>query len=319
MNKKIGTSRVDLMEAGSKAKRHSGLIFNIQRFSLHDGPGIRSTVFMKGCPLHCKWCSNPESINAYPEIMTYDTKCIRCERCVQVCPKEAITIVEDMRKIDRSNCDLCMECVKACTSGAIEEVGKYMSVDEVVEEVTKDLLFYKNSGGGVTLSGGEPLIQWGFAVEILRRCREQGIHTALDTSGHTDWGIMEQILEYVDLVLFDIKHMNPGKHKEGTGVDNALILDNAVRTAGKVRTWIRVPVITGYNDSESNIRELAEFITKMPIEKVSLLPYHSWGEQKYQRLGKRYHFKNTPSPTDEEIQRLKEIMESYQINVTISR
>jgi pyruvate formate lyase activating enzyme len=319
MNKETGTSKVGLTKSGPEAKRRSGLIFDIQRFSLHDGPGIRSTVFLKGCPLHCQWCSNPESINAYPEIMAYDTKCIRCGQCGQVCPKSAITIVEDVRKIDWSNCDLCLECVKACASGAIEQVGKYMSVDEVVEEIAKDFLFYRNSGGGVTLSGGEPLLQWEFAIEVLRQCQERGIHTALDTSGYTNWEIMEQVLEYVNLVLFDIKHMNPGKHKEGTGVDNTLILDNAVRTAGKVRTWIRVPVITGYNDSESNIRELAEFIAKLPIEKVSLLPYHCWGEQKYQRLGRSYHFKNTLSPTDEEIQKLQEIMESYKINVTISR
>lgn len=274
---------------------------------------------MKGCPLHCKWCSNHESVNAYPEIMTYDMKCIKCGRCLQVCPRHAITIIEDMRRIERNNCDLCMECTKVCPSGAIERVGNYMSADEVLKEVVTDILFYKHSQGGVTFSGGEPLYQWEFASEVLRQCKEQGIHTALDTSGYVDWEIMNQVLEYVDLALFDIKHMDPIRHKEGTGVDNALILENAVRTAGKVATWIRYPVITDYNDSESDIRELAEFTAKMPIEKVSLLPYHNWGEQKYQRLGKGYPLKNTPLPTDEKLQKLKEIIESYKIKVTISR
>lgn len=274
---------------------------------------------MKGCPLNCYWCSNPESISPDPEIMTYDMKCIGCGDCARACPGSAISVIEGMRRIDRSQCDLCMECAGVCPSGAIEQVGKHMSVEEVVHEVVKDIQFYIDSGGGVTLSGGEPLHNWEFTMEVLRQCKQKGIDTALDTSGLALWEILEQVLEYVDLVLFDIKHMDPASHKKGTGVDNTLILENAEKTARKVKTWIRVPVIPVFNDSESNIRKLAEFCARLPIEKISLLSYHSWGEEKYQRLGKTYPIKNAPTIKDEKLQILHKKIASYGIDVTIGR
>lgn len=304
------------MNADAKA-RLTGTIFNIQRFSLHDGPGIRSTVFMKGCPLRCKWCSNPESINPDFEIMTYDMRCIGCGRCIEVCPKNAIDLDGGLRRINRSKCNLCMECVKECPSGAIEQAGWPISVEELVHEIAQDIQFYLDSGGGVTLSGGEPLLQREFTMEVLRHYKQRGIDTALDTSGAVRWDLMERVLEYTDLVLFDIKHMDPAYHKKGTGMDNTLILDNVEKTARKVRTWIRVPVIPDYNDSEANTRKLAEFCTKLTVEKVSLLPYHHWGEQKYQRMGKEYSFKNVPKVKDEKIRALQKIIESYGLEVTI--
>jgi pyruvate formate lyase activating enzyme len=293
------------------------LIFNIQKFSLQDGPGIRTTVFLKGCPLNCKWCSNPESIKAHPELMTLDAKCIKCGNCVEACPVGAITVVNDIRVIDRKKCNLCMKCTEVCPSGALERVGRYMTKEEVREEIEKDLPFYANSGGGVTFSGGEPLLQWELVCQLMKECKQKGIHTTLDTTGYAQWKILEKVLENTDLVLYDIKNIDSGKHKEATGVSNELILANIKKVAEKVKTWLRVPVIPGYNDSESDIRKLAEFSTELPIEKISLLPYHSWGEQKYNRLGKDYPFSGTPPPASDHLEELKKIIESYGLKVTI--
>lgn len=297
--------------------KNKGLIFNIQKFSLHDGPGIRTTVFMKGCPLSCKWCSNPESIKPYPELMTHDIKCIRCGKCVEACPQEAIKVIDDLRRVDRSKCNLCMDCVKVCPSGALQQSGSYISLDELVAEVEKDRLFYLNSGGGVTFSGGEPLLQWEFIREALRRCKEQGLHTVLDTTGCASWDIMERVLDYVDLVLYDVKHIDPDKHREYTGVDNQLIMDNAVKTTAKVRTWLRIPVIPGFNDSEADIRRIVEFGKELSIEKISLLPYHAFGEHKYESLGRDYPWKGTQPPPEEYIQQLQEIVETCGLAVTV--
>lgn len=307
------------MESSLGGSRDVGLIFNVQRFSLHDGPGIRTTVFLKGCPLNCKWCSNPESINPYPEVMTYDMKCIRSGKCVESCPTGAITLVDNMRKIDRSRCNLCMECAKVCPSGAIEEVGKYMSQEEVMREIEKDRLFYLNSGGGVTFSGGEPLQQWQFLREICRRCKEEDISTALDTTGFAKWERLEKVLEYIDLVLYDIKQLDPVAHKWGTGVTNELILDNLRKTVEKARVWLRIPIIPNYNDSRPYINRLGEFSASLRVEKVSLLPYHAWGEQKYERLGRVCSFAGVNPSSEESLQSLKEVIESYDLKVEIGR
>ena len=302
-----------------RASDSQGLIFNIQKFSLYDGPGIRTTIFLKGCPLNCKWCSNPESQVGCPEVMTFDTKCIKCGKCVEICPLGAIEFVDNLRRVNREKCNLCMECARVCPSGAIEQVGKYMTVGEVIEEIEKDRVFYVNSNGGVTFSGGEPLDQWEFVSQVLKECKQKGIHTVLDTAGYVQWDILEEVLRYTDLVLYDVKHMDPKKHKEGTGVSNELILINARKVASKVRTWLRVSVVPQYNDSESNIKKLSKFGTQLRAEKISLLPYHAWGEQKYQRLGKNYPFKGIPIPANEHLHNLKRIIESYGLQVTIGR
>ena len=281
----------------NERQQDKGLIFDIQRYSLHDGPGIRTTVFMKGCPLNCRWCSNPESIKPYLQIMTNDSKCVRCGKCAEVCLPGAIT-VDGKRKINRSKCNLCLKCTEYCPTGAIRVVGQYVTVDEVISEVKKDRLFYQNSGGGVTISGGEPLFQWKFVSSLLKECKREGLPTTLDTSGYAEWEVLDNILRYVDLVLFDIKHMNSLSHKWGTGRENPLILKNARSTAQRVRTWLRFPLIPGYNDSEANIRDLAHFAKEIGIEKISILPYHEWGKSKYKQLGRRYIQKVKPLDED---------------------
>jgi pyruvate formate lyase activating enzyme len=290
-----------------------GLIFSIQHFSIHDGPGIRTTVFLKGCPLSCEWCSNPESQLGYPEIITNDAKCIGCGKCVEICKPSAIEFVDNLRRIDRDKCNLCLECAKVCPSGAIEQVGRYMTVEEVVKEVEKDRVFYLNSDGGVTLSGGEPLAQGEFVCQVLKECQEKGIHTTLDTCGYAQWDIWEEAIKYTDLVLYDIKHLDPKKHREGTGVSNELILSNARKVTSRVRTWLRFPIIPGYNDSASHIKELSEFVTQLNAERICLLPYHAWGEQKYQRLGRNYPLRGLLVPTDEDIQNIKRIIEAHDL------
>lgn len=298
-------------------RNNNGLIFNIQRFSLHDGPGIRTTVFLKGCPLSCRWCANPESINPDPEIMTYDMKCIKCRGCVEACPSGAITVDGNIRRIDRSKCNLCLKCTSVCPTGAIEKTGKYVSPEEALKEIEKDKPFYQNSGGGVTFSGGEPLAQWQFLLEVCKQCKERNISTILDTTGCASWEVMERILEYTDLVLYDIKHLDPLKHIEGTGVDNELILNNFKKTACKVRTWLRVPVIPNYNDSATYMSKLGEFCAGVGIEKISLLPYHTWGEHKYERLGKVYALRGIESLLPESLEGLKEVIESYGLTATV--
>ena len=227
-----------------------GMVFNIQRFSLQDGPGIRTTLFLKGCPLRCDWCSNPESQVLHPEIMFRIQNCKACGTCVEVCQVKAITLKDGTHHLDRKTCTLCMDCVDACPGGALQSTGKRMSVQEVVEEASKDELFYSNSGGGVTLSGGEPLFQGDFAFGLLKACKEKGLQTALDTCGHAPWDVMKRALEYTDLVLFDLKHLNLEKHLQGTGIGNDLILENLKKTvqSNQSRIWIRLPVIEHYND-----------------------------------------------------------------------
>jgi len=301
-------------------KENSGLIFNIQRYSLHDGPGIRSTVFMKGCPLSCRWCSNPESWNPYPEILARDAKCVRCGKCEQVCPAGAITIGPEERKIDRSRCTLCLECAEVCPAEAITVTGRYATLDEVAKEVESDRLFYEHSGGGVTVSGGEALLQWEFVSQLLKACKEKGLHTTLDTCGYSPWVRLKNVLDYADLVLFDIKHMDPDQHRKGTKKTNSLILRNAERIAAKkVRLWLRVPLIPGYNDSRENIEKTAQFGLKIGAEKTSILPFHEWGIPKYEQLGRRYTFRRIEPADDKHVQRIQEFIEASGLHATIGR
>lgn len=306
---------------GSESRGQKGLVFNIQRFSIHDGPGIRTTVFFKGCPLNCQWCSNPESIAGHPEVWFLDIKCIKgCRRCIEICPQGAVEVADGLvTGIDRSRCDLCMKCVPACPSGAMEKIGQYMTEEEVVEEVAKDLIFYQHSGGGMTFSGGEPALQGEFVRRVAEHCKQRAIDTALDTAGCVRWETLEQLLPSLGLVLYDVKHMDSKRHEEGTGVPNRLILDNLRKLAPRARVWLRVPVIPGYNDSEPQIRAIAEFSRGLPIEKISLLPYHSAAERKHHRLGRDYLCKGTPLPSREHMERLKQIVESYGHKVTIGR
>jgi pyruvate formate lyase activating enzyme len=211
-----------------------------------------------------------------------------------------------------------MECAAKCPSRAIEAVGKYVTTDELIAEVMKDNLFYQNSGGGVTLSGGEPLSQWKFALNFLKQCKRENLHTALETCGYARWEVIDRVTEHVDLVLFDIKHMDSAKHEALTGVGNRLILNNAVKVSRKVKTWIRYPVIPGCNDSASEIKSAAAFVAKLPVEKVSLLPYHRMGIQKYERLGREYSLSQLLPPTEEFMENIRKVFESFGLRVTVN-
>jgi pyruvate formate lyase activating enzyme len=296
-----------------------GLVFDIQKYSLHDGPGIRTTVFMKGCPLACRWCSNPESQNPKQEIMTYDIRCIGCGKCAEVCSTGAITFDGAKREIDWEKCDECLECARVCPARGIECVGRHMTIDEVVAKVEQDRVFYENSGGGMTVSGGEPLVQWEFVSSVLQRCREKGLHTALDTSGMAPWKNLERVLEHADLVLFDIKHMDSAIHKKGTGVGNETILENARKVAERATTWIRIPLIPGFNDSESNVTRAAHFAGEIGAEKISLLPYHNLGSSKYPKLGRTYPMEDAPLLGEEKVKELKSRLEAMGLKVEIGR
>lgn len=279
---------------------------------------------MKGCPLRCKWCANPESMNPFPEVLHRHERCIKCYRCVEICPYGAISIPKEggFIRINREVCVDCKEylCTKECYQGALEIVGSYISVEELLNEVKKDSLFYRNSGGGVTLSGGSPLSQPRFTLQFLKGCREKGIHTTLDTDGYAPWETLREILDYTDLVLYDIKHMNPAVHEELTGVSNEQTLMNleASFSLNKVPIVIRIPVIPGHNDSIENAEATARFIKEVRAKEVNLLPYHRLAISKYSRLGRNYPLgEDILPPSHAEMEKIKSVYESYDLYCSI--
>jgi len=301
-------------------KNTKGLIFNIQRFSIHDGPGIRTTVFMKGCPLRCHWCSNPESQDFTPNLIVRDINCRGCGACVEVCPEGAITFSrKEGRKLDWNKCNNCLQCVDSCHYNSLNSCGRYMTVDEVIDEIMKDEDFYRNSGGGVTISGGEALWQSRFVTTLLAECKQKGLHTVLDTTGYSSWEKMSRVVNFADLILFDIKHLDLFQHRKVTGVENPLILENLQKIAKMLPTWIRVPLIAGFNDSMDHIRQVALLGEQLGIEKISLLPYHEGGKSKSVQLGRAYTCSEMEAPTDEHVQKLKNMIEDHDISVLIGR
>jgi pyruvate formate lyase activating enzyme len=282
----------------------TGRVFDIKRYSIHDGPGIRTTVFLKGCALGCLWCHNPESIAAGPELMHWPGRCARCYACVESCPKAAIA--KDERGaivIDRVLCDLCGRCAEACLYDAAQIVGRDMSVDEVLAEAEKDRIFYDQSGGGVTLSGGDPAVQSAFAEALLDGCRRRGLRTAVDTAGFSPNGAFERLAAKADLVLFDLKLMDDARHREMTGVSNVPILDNLKRLAGgRTEVWVRLPLIPGVNDDDGNIGRTIAFLRSLgTIRRIGLLPYHAGGLEKARRIGKEKDFRKFGPPTEERL------------------
>lgn len=300
-----------------------GIIFDIQRFSIHDGPGIRTTVFLKGCLLRCGWCSNPESLRPYPEIITRDARCIRCARCVEACSEQAIAFADNTRIIQWEKCNGCMKCADVCPSRALEAMGRAMTVAEVLDSVGRDAGYYRRTGGGMTLSGGEPLLQWQFSLELLREARKSGFHTTLDTSGYADWEVLDEVLNHTDLVLFDVKHLDSARHREATGVPNERILGNLRKTVARrgPKVWVRHSLIPNFNDSVEELEELCKLVLGLrpSVEKISLLSYHRFGEAKYAATGKDYPWKEIPVISDERIGEFKKLVESHGIKVDVGR
>ena len=296
----------------------TGIIFNIQRYSIHDGPGIRTTVFLKGCPLHCWWCQNPESQLNGQEMVFWGDKCIGCGVCSTICPSGAIQIQKGIPVTEKEKCILCGKCVEKCPALAREIIGKKLSIEEVIKEVEKDLVFYEESGGGVTFSGGEPMGQFEFLEGLLNGCREKKIHTAVDTSGHISWRCLKKISPKVDLFLYDLKIMDSKKHQEYTGVSNEIILENLKKLSSVHNNiFIRFPVIPGINDDSQNIKETGEFLSSLKIAQVNLLPYHYIGIDKYRRLGRTYHLAATQPPSEEKLSEVSAILSKFNLKVKL--
>jgi pyruvate formate lyase activating enzyme len=288
-----------------------GTIFNIQRFSIQDGPGIRTTVFLKGCPLQCLWCSNPESQNSFFEVAHRDMICQKCGRCNEVCAAGAVSLTDKGAEINRKLCTNCGKCIEACVYGARRFYGAKKTVEEVFREVIRDKPFYQNSGGGVTASGGEPLLQPDFVAELFKRCQENSVHTCLDTCGYANADSFKIVLPYTNLVLYDLKLMDSHVHRMWTGKSNEKVLQGINLVAqSKVPVIVRIPVIPGANDSEENMKAIARFCTDISINEVNLLPYHRFGESKYAMLDRRYSLGDLRRPEDAALQKLAGIFES---------
>jgi pyruvate formate lyase activating enzyme len=305
----------------------TGRVLNIQHFCTHDGPGIRTTVFLKGCPLRCKWCSNPESIHPKPELAYNPQKCIgekQCGRCLSVCPESAIFVVgadgraageavTDPIHINWDLCTNCGKCMPACPTEALSEFGHDMTVEEVLAEVEQDGSFYRESGGGITVSGGECLLQPDFTAALLAEAHQRGINTAIETAGNVPWPFMEKVLPHVDLMLHDHKCTAPERHKKWTGVSNERILANfrkAYETFPEKRFVARTPLIPGVNDDEGHIRAVLAFIRSYSnVIDYELLPYHRFGESKYGFLGRVYELEDFVTPSDATLQHLRAIID----------
>ena len=285
------------------AKLSAGIVFDIRRYSIHDGPGIRTTVFLKGCALSCRWCHNPESQSRGAEAILRESRCIRCGACVEACAHGAIAWTDSRPVTDRAACAACGSCAAVCYAEAREIAGREMTAAEVLAEVVRDVPFFLESGGGVTLSGGEPLLQPEFAAAVLGAARARGIHTALDTCGYAPWGVLDGLRRDVDLFLYDLKLMDDERHRRFTGVSNSLVLDNlrALCSEGHA-VALRVPVVPGVNDDEENLDALGDFAAGLPrLAGVDLLPYHNIGMDKYARLDRTYPLPDTRPPTRERL------------------
>ena len=304
-------------------KSTSGILFDIRKYSIHDGPGIRTAVFFKGGPLRCAWCHNPESISFQPQLILHPNRCISCEACVGVCPNEAIYLTKDMGQgsinTDRAKCRACGTCVDVCYAEGRQLVGRRYSLDEVLAEIDGDRIFYEQSGGGVTFTGGEPTSQRPFLLPLLQAVKARGIHTALDTSGYCSWNALNEVRPFVDLFLYDLKLMDDTRHRQYTGVSNALILQNLRELSNQGCTLrVRIPIIPGINDSDKNLRASGEFLASLPgLQRVDILAYHNSAEAKYQNLGMTYSLPGIKSPAGERMEEIAAKLRGFGLQVSI--
>ncbi len=310
----------------------TGVVFNIQKFSVNDGPGIRTVVFLKGCPLRCQWCANPESQSVRPQMLWDAGKCLHCENCVAVCPFDAVSAQNSRIQVDPQRCQSCGMCVQGCPVEALSLSGEKKTVQEVLDVVMQDLPFYEESGGGITLSGGEMLMQPAFAYELLTAAKEEGLSTCVETTGMAAPEVFEKVIGPADEILFDMKHWDQAAHKRGTGVGCEVILGNLKRAielaAGGIVTngnteddalargktvLVRIPVIPGYNDSLEDAAEFAKKLRELGTDRVQLLPFHQFGENKYDLLGTDYAYRDVPALHREELEEYRKVFLSHGI------
>jgi len=297
-----------------------GLVFAIKRSVVEHGPGLRTTLFLKECPLGCVWCSTPECQSVEPQLSFYSMRCIGCGACVEACPRDAQIVSPTERRVLWEKCDNCGECTEVCPSMALEMSGKRLTVEQVMNVIERDMSYYRISRGGVTFSGGEPTAQPEFLVSCLKKCKELGIRTALDTCGFTKWSSLEKILPYVDLFLYDIKHMDSRKHKQFTGFGNELILENLQRTSQQGKPiWITVALIPGYNDSKENLSQTAEFVKTLgAVEKVLLLPYNYLADTRHSYIGRNYELGHVAPHSKEDMMAFLKIFSRLGVKAELS-